>query len=125
MLDRCLTALIVSLEVHPLKILYHIVCTNYAYYDIFNMEVMKMAVALKDVRIDLRANIQQKSTLEKAAELKHISLSSYILSTSLKQAQIDLTKNDTLVLSNRDRDLIMMALDNPPEPNDALKKLFQ
>lgn len=86
---------------------------------------MKMAVALKDVRIDLRANIQQKSTLEKAAELKHISLSSYILSTSLKQAQIDLTKNDTLVLSNRDRDLIMMALDNPPEPNDALKRLFQ
>ena len=29
-----------------------------------------MAVALKDVRIDLRANIQQKSTLEKAAELR-------------------------------------------------------
>ena len=87
------------------------------------MKVMKMAVALKNVRIDLRANIQQKSTLEKAAELKH--LSSYILSTSLKQAQIDLTKNDNLVLSNRDRDLIMMALDKPLEPNDALKRLFQ
>ena len=73
----------------------------------------------------MRASIQQKFTLEKAAELKHISLSSYILSTSLKQAQIDLTENDTLVLSNRDRDLVMMALDNPPEPNEALKKLFQ
>ena len=84
-----------------------------------------MAVALKDVKIDLRASIQQKFTLEKAAELKHISLSSYILSTSLKQAQIDLTENDTLVLSNRDRDLMMNALDNPPEPNEALKKLFQ
>lgn len=100
-------------------------CTNYTYYDIFTMEVVKMAVALKNVRIDLRANTQQKSTLERAAELKHISLSSYILSTSLKQAQIDLTENDTLVLSNRDRDLIMMALDKPPEPNDALKRLFQ
>ncbi|UTC57524.1 DUF1778 domain-containing protein [Treponema sp. OMZ 305] len=89
------------------------------------MEIVKMAVALKNVRIDLRANTQQKSTLERAAELKHLSLSSYILSTSLKQAQIDLTENDTLVLSNRDRDLIMMALDKPPEPNDALKRLFQ
>ena len=89
------------------------------------MEVIKMAVALKDVRINLRTGAQQKSTLERAAELKHISLSSYILSTSLKQAQIDLTENDTLVLSNRDRDLIMMALDKPPEPNDALKRLFQ
>ncbi len=45
-----------------------------------------MAVAIKDVRIDLRTNFNQKSLLERAAELKHISLSSYILSTSLKQA---------------------------------------
>jgi len=89
------------------------------------MEAAKMAVALKDVRIDLRTSTQQKSTLERAAELKHISLSSYILSTSLKQAQIDLAENSTLVLSNRDRDLMMNALDNPPEPNEALKRLFQ
>lgn len=84
-----------------------------------------MAVALKDVRIDLRANSNQKSLLERAAELKHISLSSYILSTSLNQAQLDLTENETLVLSNRDRDLVMNLLDNPPEPNEALRELFK
>ena len=85
----------------------------------------KMAVALKNVRIDLRANANQKILLEKAAELKHISLSSYILSSSLNQAQLDLHENETLVLSNRDRDLIMATLDNPPEPNEALKGLFK
>lgn len=84
-----------------------------------------MAVALKDVRIDLRANSTQKSLLERAAELKHISLSSYILATSLNQAQLDLTENETLVLSNRDRDLVMNLLDNSPEPNEALKELFK
>ena len=84
-----------------------------------------MAISLKDVRIDLRANSDQKSILEKAAELKHISLSSYILATSLNQAQLDLTANETLVLSNRDRNLVMDLLDNPPEPNDALKGLFK
>ncbi len=84
-----------------------------------------MAIALKDVRIDLRANSDQKSILERAAELKHISLSSYILATSLNQAQLDLTANETLVLSNRDRNLVMDLLDNPPEPNDALKGLFK
>lgn len=84
-----------------------------------------MAVALKDVRIDLRANSTQKSLLERAAELKHISLSSYILATSLSQAQLDLTENETLVLSNLDRDLVMNLLDNPPEPNEALKELFK
>lgn len=84
-----------------------------------------MAVTLKDVRIDLRANSTQKSLLERAAELKHISLSSYILATSLSQAQLDLTENETLVLSNLDRDLVMNLLDNPPEPNEALKELFK
>ncbi|UTC62632.1 DUF1778 domain-containing protein [Treponema sp. OMZ 787] len=89
------------------------------------MEVTKMAITLKNVRIDLRASRHQKSILERASELKHISLSSYILSTALKQAQRDLTENETLILSNRDRDLMIAALDNPPEPNEALKRLFQ
>ncbi|MBB5219054.1 DUF1778 domain-containing protein [Treponema rectale] len=43
----------------------------------------------------------------------------------LKQAQIDLAENEVLVLSNRDRDLVMAALENPPEPNEALKGLFR
>lgn len=84
-----------------------------------------MAIALKDVRIDLRANATEKSLLERAAELKHVSLSSYVLASSLKQAQLDLVENETLVLSNRDRDLVMRTLENPPEPNEALKDLFK
>ena len=83
-----------------------------------------MAVVLKDERIDFRANSKQKTLLERAAELKHVSLSSYILTSSLKQAQIDMAENEALVLSDRDRELVMDALENPPEPNDALKGLF-
>lgn len=84
-----------------------------------------MAVAIKDVRIDLRASVNQKTLLEQAAELKHVSLSSYVLASSLKQAQLDLAENETLLLSNRDRDLVMSILENPPEPNEALKGLFK
>ena len=84
-----------------------------------------MAVALKDERIDFRANSNQKSILERAAELKHVSLSSYVLTSSLKQAQIDIAENEIVVLSERDRNLIMSALENPPEPNEALKGLFK
>lgn len=84
-----------------------------------------MAVTIKDVRIDLRTSAHQKTLLEQAAELKHVSLSSYILASSIKQAQLDLTENETLLLSNRDRDLIMSVLENLPEPNDALKGLFK
>lgn len=84
-----------------------------------------MTVAIKDVRIDLRASANQKTLLEQAAELKHVSLSSYVLASSLKQAQLDLAENETLLLSNRDRDLVMSILENPPEPNEALKGLFK
>ena len=84
-----------------------------------------MAVAIKDVRIDLRASANQKTLLEQAAELKHVSLSSYVLASSLKQAQLDLAENETLLLSNRDRDLVMSILENPPEPHEALKGLFK
>ncbi len=85
-----------------------------------------MAVAvLKTKRIDIRANSSQKSILERAAELKNISLSSYVLSTSLKQAQLDIAENETITLSNNDRDLIMKLLENPPEPNMALRGLFE
>lgn len=84
-----------------------------------------MAIALKNERLDFRVSPDQKSILERAAEIKHVSLSSYVISSSLRQAQIDLTENETLILSNRDRDSIMAALENPPKPNEALKELFR
>ncbi|MBQ9626239.1 MAG: DUF1778 domain-containing protein, partial [Treponema sp.] len=83
------------------------------------------AVAVKSQRIDFRANAKQKSILEKAAGLKNLTLSSYILTSSLRQAQIDLAENDTLLLSDKSRNLVMSALENPPKPNAALKGLFR
>lgn len=84
-----------------------------------------MAVAVKDSRVDFRVSDVQKSLLERAAEIKHLSLSSYILSSSIKQAEQDIAENEMLILSNRDRDLVMSALENPPEPNEALKGMFK
>lgn len=84
-----------------------------------------MAVAVKDSRVDFRVSDVQKTLLERAAEIKHLSLSSYILSSSIKQAELDIAENEMLILSNRDRDLVMSALENPPEPNEALKGLFK
>ncbi|MBQ0165696.1 MAG: DUF1778 domain-containing protein [Treponema sp.] len=81
--------------------------------------------ALKNERIDLRINDEEKKLLERAAELKHLSLSSYIITTSLKQAKIDLDEEEVLLLADQDRNRILAALENPPEPNEALKRLFR
>ena len=83
-----------------------------------------MYVKSKEQLISIRTTLNQKTLLERAAELKHVSLSSYVLTSSLKQAQIDLAENEVLVLSNRDRDLVMGVLENSPEPNEALKHLI-
>ena len=84
-----------------------------------------MAVAIKEKRIEFRVPDEAKKTIEDAAKLSNISLSSYILTVVLKQAKLDLAQNEMITLNNEDRDALMEALNNPPEPNDALKGLFK
>ena len=84
-----------------------------------------MAITIKEKRIEFRVPEEAKKTIEDAAKLSNISLSSYILSVVLKQAKIDLEQNEMIVLNNKERDSLMSALNNPPEPNSALKNLFK
>ena len=79
----------------------------------------------KQKRIDLRVTQEQKDLLERAAHLKGMSLSSYLLTNSLEAAQTDLEVHQKLVLSDRDRDLFLQLLVNPPQPNQALKKAMK
>jgi len=83
-----------------------------------------MAVALKESRIEFRVSKETKSILEDAARLANISLSSYIVSVSLKQARLDLAKNDTIVLNDKERNRFIKMMLNPPKPNAKLKKLM-
>ncbi len=75
----------------------------------------------KDSRIDLRVTSEQKAILERAASLHGVSLSAYTLLNLLPIAQRDIDHQETLTLSNRDRDLFLSALDNPPELKGSLK----
>ena len=84
-----------------------------------------MAVLTKNNRIDIRLSDEDKRLIEKAASCSRQSISSYIISVIIKQAELDLKEYETLVLSNQDRDFILNLLDNPGEPNEALKSLFK
>lgn len=83
-----------------------------------------MPTLSKEDRINIRIDSSNKAVLEQAALLKNLSLSSYIVSVCLNQARADIEENETLVLNNQDRDLVLKLLSEPPEPNDALKGLF-
>ena len=82
---------------------------------------MTKAQPAKESRIDLRVTKEQKALLEKAALLRGVSLSAYILSYLLPLAQQEIEKQEKLILSNRDRDLFLSAMDNPPALKGKLK----
>jgi uncharacterized protein (DUF1778 family) len=81
--------------------------------------------ASKTNRIDLRVSKEQKDLLETAASLKGISLSAYLLANCLEIAQEDIAKYQKLVLSDRDRDLFLSLIANPPQPQQDLVEAMQ
>lgn len=79
----------------------------------------------KQSRIDLRISPEQKELLERAASLKGLSVSSYLLSNSIETATRDIESHEKLVMSDNDRDLFLSLMENPPEPNQALKSAMK
>jgi uncharacterized protein (DUF1778 family) len=75
----------------------------------------------KGSRIDLRVTQAQKELLETAAALRGVSLSAYTLFHLLAIAKQEIEAHQRLILSDRDRDLFMSALENPPELQGKLK----
>lgn len=78
-------------------------------------------IMAKEKRIELLVTGEAKMIIEEAATLSNASISSYILSVTLKQARLDLAQNETIVLNNQERDALINALSKPAEPNEALK----
>lgn len=76
--------------------------------------------------ISMETNSETKELLSMAAFLSgHKDLSSFILDTMQKEAQKIFDDKNKLVLSNRDRDLVLDLIDNPPEPNQKLIDILQ
>ena len=78
----------------------------------------------KSTRLDLRIEPEIKKLLEKAAKRKGLSLSSYVKSTAIKDAQEIEEQSILLRLSKQDSELFLSALGNPPEPSEVLKSAF-
>jgi len=85
---------------------------------------MRTTTALKSERIELRTNTEVKSVIERAAQIRHTTISAYLLDSALKKAKEDIRDTETLILGEADRELFFSALEKPPEPNAALRKLL-
>jgi len=86
-----------------------------------NFSIRLKMVETKNNRIELRVTSEQKRLLEQASSLKGVSLTAYTLSHILEIAKQDINNQEKLILSNRDRDLLLSTLENPPELKGNLK----
>lgn len=84
-----------------------------------------MAIQNKTSRIDIRLIPNDKSVIETAASIKRMSVSAYILSAAVAQAKMDIEREETVLLCDEERDTLLSLIENPPEPNEALRRLFK
>ena len=85
---------------------------------------MPKSATMRSERIDVRTVPEVKALIERAALLRHTSVSAYLLDSALEKAKAELRAIEMLSLRDADRDRFFSALVSPPEPNAALKKLF-
>lgn len=80
-----------------------------------------MPRALSDSgRVELRLRPEDKATLTRAALIKRLDLTGYILRTVLPQAQADIVEAERLSLSERDLLRVLALLEDPPKASDRL-----
>jgi uncharacterized protein (DUF1778 family) len=80
---------------------------------------------LKEERIDLRTSREVKELIQRAADLLGTTMSAFIVHRSYEAARKVLSDQETLVLSDRDRDQFLKLLEDPPPPNRALRTLLR
>lgn len=86
---------------------------------------MQTTTAVEAARINLRTTQELKELIERAAFMTGASVSSFMLQSSVDVARRVLAEQEVIVLSDRDRDAFLNALDNPPEPTQALIDLMR
>lgn len=82
------------------------------------------APGLKATKVQLRLRPAQKAVLVRAAQLRHLSLSNFMLEHACAAAQQVLAEQVEMVMSPAEWRAFSKALDAPPRSIPALRKLL-
>lgn len=80
-----------------------------------------MATPLRTERTEARLRTDQKARIERAAHLKGLSVSDFMVQNADEAAIRTIKEYETWTLDNRDRDLFIKSLLNPPPPGARLR----
>lgn len=78
-------------------------------------------VALRTQRLETRLLPEQKKRIERAANIRGISVSDFMVQTADEAALRTMERHEQWVLSENARDVFMRALMDPGHPNEHLR----
>lgn len=73
-------------------------------------------------RIDVRLRPDQKLCIEKAAEIRGVSVTTFIIQNAVENASRTIREHETWTLERPDAELFIKTLLNPPAPGARLKR---
>ena len=76
-------------------------------------------------RLGIRVDGRTKEIVARAAELERRSLTDFCLTALTEAARRTIARHETLVLSERDRQIFFDVLIHPPKPNARLRRTFK
>ncbi len=79
----------------------------------------------KHNRVEFRASQEERQQIAKAANSLGLSISAFLRMVALERSTAIIRDHKTILLSDRNRDLFLEALENPPISNRNLQKAFQ
>lgn len=76
-------------------------------------------------RINIRSTREEKEKFEEAAALEGEELSEFLRKSARMRAKQVIEEHTHIILSNRDRDIFLKVLANPPKPSARLKNAIK
>jgi len=76
----------------------------------------------EDNRMDLRLEPEHKDLIKRAAAYSGESITNFAVSTLVSKARRVVREHETTTLTAADRDRFIALIDNPPKPNQALRR---
>lgn len=81
-----------------------------------------MSTAVKLERLEARIRLEDKRTLERAAELSGRNLTDFVVGAACEAARETIQRYERMVLTDtRDREAFVAAMLSPAAPNDKLR----
>jgi uncharacterized protein (DUF1778 family) len=79
----------------------------------------------RGARLGFRVDNRTKKLVERAAELERRNLTDFCLTALTEAAERTIARHETLILSERDRQVFFDTLINPPKLSARLKQAFK